>query len=122
MKIFHNKKQLENDIIPFNEEVKKNGTCSGEVGHITKEGKTFPTLMTSTLLEDAQGNPFAIVGIARDITERKRVEEKLISRNKELELFNEVTVDRELKMIELKKEINELLEKSGEKPKYKIII
>lgn len=122
LKIFHNKKQLENDVIPFNEEVKKNGTCSREVGHITKEGKTFPTLMTSTLLEDAQGNPFAMVGIARDITERKRVEEKLISRNKELELFNEVTVDRELKMIELKKEINELLEKSGEKPKYKIII
>lgn len=122
LKIFHNKKQLENDIIPFNEEVKKNGTCSGEVGHITKEGKTFPTLMTSTLLEDAQGNPFAMVGIARDITERKRVEEKLISRNKELELFNEVTVDRELKMIELKKEINELLEKSDKKPKYKIII
>lgn len=120
LKIFHNKKQLENDIIPFNEEVKKNGTCSGEVGHITKEGKTFPTLMTSTLLVDAQGNPFAMVGIARDITERKRVEEKLISRNKELELFNEVTVGRELKMLELKKEINELLEKSGEKPKYEI--
>lgn len=52
--------------------------------------------------------------------ENKRTEEKLISRNKELELYNEVTVGRELKMIELKKEINELLEKSGEKPKYKI--
>ncbi len=50
----------------------------------------------------------------------KRMEEKLISRNKELEIFNEVTVDRELKMIELKKEINELLKKSGKKPKYKI--
>ena len=51
---------------------------------------------------------------------RKQAEGKLISRNKELELYNEVTVDRELIIIELKKEINELLEKSGEKPKYKI--
>lgn len=45
---------------------------------------------------------------------------KLKSRNKELETWFEVTVDRELKMLELKKEINELLEKSGEKPKYEI--
>ncbi len=60
--------------------------------------------------------------IIKDITERKQAEEKLISRNKELELFNEVTVGRELKMLELKKEINELYEKSGEKPKYIIPI
>ena len=74
--IFHNKKQLKNDVIPFNEEVKKNGTCRGEVGHITKDGKPFPTLMTSTLLKDAQGNPFAMAGIAKDITERKRLDDK----------------------------------------------
>lgn len=67
-------------------------------------------------------DPIKMIGTIQDITERKRVEEKLISRNKELELFNEVTVGRELKMIELKKEINELLEKSGKMPKYKIIV
>ena len=66
------------------------------------------------------GDPIIMIGTVQDITERKQVEEKLISRNKELELFNEVTVGRELKMIELKKEINELLEKSGKKPKYEI--
>jgi len=45
---------------------------------------------------------------------------QLKSRNKELEIFNEVTVGRELKMLELKKEINELLKRSGEKPKYEL--
>ncbi len=72
-------------------------------------------------------NPIIVAGrvigasfFGRDITNRRKSEKKLKSRNKELELFNEVTVDRELKMLELKKEINELLEKSGEKPKYKI--
>ena len=38
----------------------------------------------------------------------------------DLEKFNRVTVDRELKMIELKKEINELLLQSGRKKKYTI--
>jgi len=56
----------------------------------------------------------------RDITERKQAEEKLKSRNKELETWAEVTTGRELKMLELKKEINELLEESGKKPKYEI--
>ncbi len=63
---------------------------------------------------------FAVVVI--DITEHKLDEEKLKSRNKELETWAEVTGGRELFMLNLKKEINELLEKSGKKPKYKIPI
>lgn len=82
-------------------------------GQVPVEISTYPVKIK---------NKIVVLGIARDITERKRAEEKLISRNKELELYNEVTVGRELKMLELKKEINELLEKSGEKPKYKIPI
>ena len=62
------------------------------------------------------------LNIVRDITERKQAEEKLKNRNKELETMNNITVGRELKMIELKKEINKLLEKTGEKPKYKLPI
>ena len=37
---------------------------------------------------------------------------------KQLEIFNNAAVDRELKMVELKKEINSLLEKAGEQKKY----
>ena len=72
--LFHNKEQLKNDVEPFNDKVKKHGTYSGEVGHITKEGKAFPTLMTTTLLKDDQGNPVSLSGIAKDITEHKRSE------------------------------------------------
>lgn len=74
LSIFHNKEQLKNDVIPFNEKVKKHGKYSGEVSHITKEGKIFPTFMTSTLLKDLQGNPFAIARVANDITDRKQAE------------------------------------------------
>ncbi|MFH0891884.1 MAG: response regulator [Candidatus Falkowbacteria bacterium] len=52
-----------------------------------------------------------IVGIlvtGRDITREKKVEESLIERNRELERFNELTVGRETKMIELKNRIKEL--------------
>ena len=43
----------------------------------------------------------------------KQAEEALKQRMNELEIFNDATVGRELKMLELKKEINELLEKLG---------
>ncbi len=37
---------------------------------------------------------------------------------KQAELFNKMAVNRELKMVELKKEVNDLLERLGSEPKY----
>lgn len=84
LSIFHNKEQLKNDVIPFNKKVKKHDKYSGEVGHITKEGKIFPTFMTSTLLKDLQGNPFAIAGVVNDITDRKQAENILALQKQKL--------------------------------------
>ena len=53
-----------------------------------------------------------------DITERKKTENELKGKMSVLERFNRLTVGRELRMIELKKEINELLEKAGLEKKY----
>ena len=39
----------------------------------------------------------------------------------ELELFNKVAVGRELRMIELKKEINHILDELGKSEKYEIV-
>jgi PAS domain S-box-containing protein len=82
LSIFHNPDQLINEVETFNSIVMKNGYCKGEVWHIRKDGKPFPTLMTTTLLKDESGNPTAFSGIAKDITDVKRAEEqrdKLIS-------------------------------------------
>jgi PAS domain S-box-containing protein len=56
--------------------------------------------------------------IVRDMTKRKHAEEALLEKADELERFNRLMIGRELKMIELKKEINDLLVKSGSKEKY----
>ncbi|MEI8273532.1 MAG: PAS domain S-box protein [Paludibacter sp.] len=63
----------------------------------------------------------AMVGTIQDITERKNIEQELNEKMTEMTRFYNLTVGRELAMIDLKKEINELLVVSGEKPKYKIV-
>jgi PAS domain S-box-containing protein len=50
--------------------------------------------------------------------DRARAETELQARNDELERFNRVTVGRELRMIELKRQVNALRERLGEGPPY----
>ena len=56
-----------------------------------------------------------------DISERKNVENEVKLKMQEAEAFNKVAVGRELKMIELKKEINELNEELGKAERYQIV-
>jgi len=50
-------------------------------------------------------NKWSAVGIARDITYRKESEKTLKEKIEELERYKKITVDRELKMMDLKKKI-----------------
>jgi len=61
-----------------------------------------------------------IVTIFNDITKRKNAEEELKGKMSELEIFNDAAVDRELKIIALKKEINKLIMVEGKEQKYEI--
>jgi len=74
-----------------------------------------------SMLYDWEGKVFGIMGIARDVTEQKRAEVELQKKIEELQRFHNLTVDRELTMIELKKEVNALLIESGKEAKYRIV-
>ena len=63
----------------------------------------------------------AMIGTIQDITERKNAEIELFEKMNQLQRFHNLTVDRELNMIALKREINELLLKSGQEAKYRIV-
>jgi PAS domain S-box-containing protein len=72
--MFHTAEQLQEDVIPFNEQVIKTGAHQGQVGHVRRDGSTFPTWMSTTMLKDEAGNPIGLVGTARDITAQKEAE------------------------------------------------
>jgi len=56
-----------------------------------------------------------------DTTERKRAEEELRQNMEDLERFSKLAVGREERMVNLKKEINEVLRGLGRPDKYKIV-
>jgi len=62
----------------------------------------------------------ANTALQKEITERKQAEKELKEKKDSLEIFSKLAINRELKMVELKKEINQLLVTAGENPRYKI--
>jgi PAS domain S-box-containing protein len=76
---------------------------------------------------DENNLPLRNYGVMLDITERKQTEEliqrqveELRTSNEDLALFNDAAVGRELRMIELKKEINEICAEAGLPQRYEM--
>lgn len=67
------------------------------------------------------GNKFGFLVVIRDVSERKKAQDDLEEKMNELVRFHNLTVDREMTMIELKNEVNRLLIESGKEKKYKIV-
>ena len=72
-------------------------------------------------VQDKTGAIIGVAIFAQDITERKHMEEDLERNVEELEQFSKLAFGREIKMIQLKEEINELLGQLGHDEKYEIV-
>jgi PAS domain S-box-containing protein len=78
-----------------------------QFGIVRKTGEIlFIDFNANVITKD--GKIIGIQAIARDITQRKQAEKERQERMRELEKWHKLTVDRELRMIELKKKIEEL--------------
>jgi PAS domain S-box-containing protein len=99
------KSRLLEEVLPT---VKAKGEWIGETSLQSIKGKVTPTIQNVSLIYDEKGSPLFIGNIITDITERKKNEAEIQKRIKELEEFYNIAIGRELKNIELKKEIKEL--------------
>jgi PAS domain S-box-containing protein len=88
-----------------------------EVDHHHKDGHIFPVSVTISKIDI--GNQFYL-SFYQDITERREAAAAIQEKIDNLMWFNDITIGRELKMIELKKEINDLMKKLGYDEKYVI--
>jgi two-component system cell cycle sensor histidine kinase/response regulator CckA len=111
LSVFHSQDQMEKEVDPFNREVQRHGFCAGEVGHIRRDGTSFPAMMTTTLIKDEERNLIGMVAIARDITEQKQAEDALKQAHDELERrVSKRTTELTASNTELKKEIAERMQ------------
>lgn len=81
-----------------------------------KSGDIIDCLVSASIIE--LNDEKCILSQSRDITLRKRAEEALIKKNEDLDYMNKFMVNREVRMSEMKREVNELLERLGEEKRY----
>ena len=82
---------------------------------ILRQGKQVAWIAAQNI--PIPGKPM-MISTVWDITALKTAEEKLRRQLDELQRWHDVTLDREERVAELKKEVNGLLARLGEKPKY----
>ncbi len=99
----------------FGELMKTGQSVLAEGALLTKDGKENPAEVSLAPMRDSSGKLIGVVAVMRDVTERKRAEEEFEKKMSELEKFHDLTVDRELKMKELEKELERLKSKLGDK-------
>jgi len=96
----------------FAEIMKSKKSFTGLENHnVTKEGKVVLLETSGSPILDNKRNLLGYRGIDRDITEQKIAKEKIEEKIEELEKMNKLMIGRELKMVELKEEMQKLKRK-----------
>lgn len=90
--------------------------CDAEV--LRANGEHRWIVARGQAVRDGDGRITALYGTVQDVTARKLAEDVIRQRNAELERFNQASIGRELKMIELKRQVNALAQRLGEAAPY----
>jgi len=92
------------------------GQCVREILDRRKNGQVFPAFLSASVLRDARGGLVGVMGVCRDITERKQAEEALRRRNRELALLHQAgqafssTLDLDQVLVTVLEEVRRLLD------------
>jgi PAS domain S-box-containing protein len=108
------------DEVPLARAVKYGESVSREFIIARDENDDRIVLANAAPIVDDLGNVKAGIVVFQDITEAKITEKQLRDKVQELEKFNKTMVGRELKMVELKLEINELCGRLNLPARYKV--
>jgi len=84
----------------------------------TKNGEKRLFVIHDFFLFDDDGKVISVYTTMEDITTNKKSEQTLKEKINELERYKAITVNREMKMLELKNEINELCTQLHQKTRY----
>jgi PAS domain S-box-containing protein len=76
---------------------------SGEFINVRKNGELYNAVARISPILDKENRLIGFIGTEEDITDSRKLEEKLVQKIRDYERLNKIMVDRELKMIELKK-------------------
>jgi|Deesub1362B_J571_1020462.scaffolds.fasta_scaffold01659_4 PAS domain S-box-containing protein len=109
--IMHRSKTVCGQVPCTIKEVLEKGEVHGAVHkHYDCDGNAITVEISASGVRDSEGNIVKVVESARDITPREEARKELEERLAELERWRKVTVERELRMIELKEENRRLRE------------
>ena len=84
--------------------------------HRRKDGQGIDVQVSAQIIR-LHGHEY-IVGVWHDITTRKQSDDQLKHQISELQRWQEATLGREMRILELKREVNELLKAQGQTARY----
>jgi PAS domain S-box-containing protein len=79
--VFHTPEQYQAYYVPNRASaLLASGPSADEVGHVRRDGSTFPTHMTTSVFLDGRGQPAGFITVARDITDIQQAQRELETR------------------------------------------
>ena len=112
----HPKNDLPYVISEFERAAKEGKSVLENIPVMRKDGSAFYAEITTAFFKTA-GRTY-LAGFFRDISERKLAESNLVEQLEELRRWHNSTLGREMRILELKHEVNELLGADGQPPRY----